>query len=82
MEPLYYGQILFNVLVGGRTAGAEIKMRKQSAPAVEVLIQKLTTVLVNCFLLNVLSKALIPLFCYTIATAAGYQEACEIKDSI
>lgn len=44
MEPLYYGQILFNVLVGGRTAGAEIKMRKQSAPAVEVLIQKLTTV--------------------------------------
>ena len=44
VEPLYYGQILFNVLVGGRTAGAEIKMRKQSAPAVEVLIQKLTTV--------------------------------------
>lgn len=44
MEPLYYGQILFNVLVSGRTAGAEIKMRKQSAPAVEVLIQKLTTV--------------------------------------
>lgn len=44
MEPLYYGQILFNVLVGGRTAGAEITMRKQSAPAVEVLIQKLTTV--------------------------------------
>lgn len=44
VKPLYYGQILFNVLVGGRTAGAEIKMRKQSAPAVEVLIQKLTTV--------------------------------------
>ena len=44
MELLYYGQILFNVLVGRRTAGAEIKMRKQSAAAVEVLIQKLTTV--------------------------------------
>lgn len=44
MEPLYYRQILFNVLVGAGTAGEEIKMRKQSAPAVEVLIQKLTTV--------------------------------------